>query len=149
MPACGSLGRFLGPTIGAIMFSVKEWEPKLCTGSINVTSAYETDHYMTDLIAQNTKLVADGTCPVCDNLASNCSNLGSVCNFDYPAYYFKDGCGLEGDGPLLGLVAVLLANLLLFCNYFYKHRFLPGQGPTKSGISGLETPINYGVAGSE
>jgi hypothetical protein len=167
MPAAGSLGRFLGPTIGAAMFTVaensaKDIENKLCGLPFdNVEAqkgAYETDNFLKDLIKNATDRVADNACATCsDGPASSwseaamddiCFGKDKLCNFDYPAYFFKEGCQLDDAKPLLLLLFMLLANLLLLCNYFRHHRKLPpGKERQSKSMSGstqqsdLETPI--------
>lgn len=176
MPACGSLGRFLGPTVGAVLFQVHEDTQgeiggALCidglASQMNFSQAYTDDKFFDDLVDKQKKShpVVEG-CTRCTEAyfrphadtpgtgsegeglysllgePSLCTGLDKICNFDYPAHFFKTGCVLDGDMPLLGLILVLVLNLLMFANYFYKHRYLPGQGARGD----LETPLNYGGA---
>lgn len=152
MPASGSLGRFLGPTVGALMFTVtentySELKTSLC-GTMDLTKSYEDENYLGDRVencaaycanphngsesSSSWALSSDADLPL------PCEDLDSMCNFDFPTHFFNKGCELDDAQPMLVLVAVLAVNLLGFCCYFKNHRHVPGESD-----SGLSAPINF------
>ena len=148
MPASGSLGRFLGPTVGALMFAVKEnpysdLDESLC--GMDLTKSYQDENYLGDRVKNCTTYCENphggsswAPSSDIDVPSLSCEDLDSMCNFDFPTHFFNKGCELDVAQPLLVLLAVLAVNLLSFCCYFKNHRHLPGES-----ASGLSAPINW------
>ena len=154
MPACGSLGRFLGPTIGALLFTVNESTFQQvnsgfesCGMHIDLKKAYEDEGYLPKLVQNATQ-----TCTPCGDatedgsLSDECQDVASLCHFDFPAYFFKDGCLLDDFHGTEGLIAGLTVVFFSFCFYFKNHRLLPQETAPDRETAGLTEPINrYGA----
>ena len=153
MPATGSLGRFLGPTVGALFFTVKEnsfeeLNDGLCGMDIDLKKAYEDEAYLPGLVHEATK-----TCIPCGDESEDgsgfgqCQNVDSLCHFDFPAYFFKEGCELDNYRGTEVLIAAITVVFFGFCFYFKNHRRLPEEErQTDRETAGLTEPINrYGA----
>ena len=141
MPASGSLGRFLGPTIGAYVFSVKEntfeeVNAELCGMTIDLKMAYEDENYLPSLVDNATK--SCDACTLDGSGSGTCQDVASLCHFDFPTYFFSQGCKL--DDPHHGTAILIAAQAVIFCFfccYFKTHRRLPEEQKDS-----LTTPIN-------